>query len=190
MGGVESATRASPDPTEAWDEIDWYKCEKRVRRLQARIVKAVQEGRWGKVKALQHLLTHSFSAKALAVERVTENRRICAKQVYEWVDYQLWCCMWQWAKRRHPNKGKKWIKGRYFHSIGSRNWVFAVRDRPKVKNPEKQYLQLYSTASTKIQRHVKVRASLNPFDTNWRVYLETRKKLGYNTGEASPALYA
>ena len=37
------------------------------------MVKAIQEGRWGKVKALQHLLTHSFSAKALAVRRVTEN---------------------------------------------------------------------------------------------------------------------
>jgi len=44
-----------------------------VRRLQARIVKAVQEGRWGKVRALQHLLTHSFSGKAIAVKRVTSN---------------------------------------------------------------------------------------------------------------------
>ncbi|WP_264707681.1 reverse transcriptase N-terminal domain-containing protein [Wolbachia endosymbiont (group A) of Acrocera orbiculus] len=42
-------------------------------RLQRRIVKAVQQGRWGKVKALQHLLTRSFSSKALAVKRVTEN---------------------------------------------------------------------------------------------------------------------
>jgi N-terminal domain of reverse transcriptase len=32
-------------------------------RLQARIVRATQAGRWGKVKALQHLLTHSFNAK-------------------------------------------------------------------------------------------------------------------------------
>jgi len=38
-----------------------------VRRLQARIVKATQEGKRGKVKALQRLLTHSFSGKALAV---------------------------------------------------------------------------------------------------------------------------
>jgi RNA-directed DNA polymerase len=36
-------------------------------------VKATQEKRWGKVKALQHLLTHSFSGKALAVKQVTEN---------------------------------------------------------------------------------------------------------------------
>ena len=45
-----------------------------LRRLQARIVKATQEGKWRKVKALQHLLTHSFSGKALAVKRVTENQ--------------------------------------------------------------------------------------------------------------------
>ena len=45
-----------------------------MRRLQARIVKATQENRWGKVKALQRLLTHSFSGKALAVRRVTENQ--------------------------------------------------------------------------------------------------------------------
>jgi RNA-directed DNA polymerase len=57
----------------AWHTIDWYAVHRTVRRLQARIVKAVQAGRWGKVRALQHLLTHSFSGKALAVKRVTEN---------------------------------------------------------------------------------------------------------------------
>jgi len=37
-------------------------------------VKATQAGKWGKVKALQRLLTHSFNGKALAVRRVTENQ--------------------------------------------------------------------------------------------------------------------
>ena len=45
-----------------------------MRRLQARIAKAAQAGKWGKVKALQRLLTHSFGGKALAVRRVTENQ--------------------------------------------------------------------------------------------------------------------
>ena len=57
-----------------WHAINWPQVHRIVRRLQARIVKAVQAGRWGKVKALQHLLTHSWSAKALAVKRVTENQ--------------------------------------------------------------------------------------------------------------------
>jgi RNA-directed DNA polymerase len=42
--------------------------------MQARIVKATQEGCWRKVKSLQWLLTHSRNAKALAVKRVTENQ--------------------------------------------------------------------------------------------------------------------
>lgn len=57
-----------------WDAIDWQSAEKQVRRLQMRIAKATREGRRGKVKALQWLLTHSFSAKLLAVRRVVRNR--------------------------------------------------------------------------------------------------------------------
>jgi len=57
-----------------WHDIDWKSVSHHVRRLQARIVKATKEKRWGKVKALQRLLTHSFSGKALAVRRVTENQ--------------------------------------------------------------------------------------------------------------------
>lgn len=77
---VDSSTCASSGPAQHWEQIDWNQCRDQVRRLQARIVKATREGRWGKVKALQRLLTHSFSGKALAVKRVTENRlvsRIC-----------------------------------------------------------------------------------------------------------------
>jgi RNA-directed DNA polymerase len=57
-----------------WHAIDWQKANQVVRRLQVRIVKATQAGRRGKVKSLQCLLTHSFSGKALAVRRVTENQ--------------------------------------------------------------------------------------------------------------------
>ena len=65
---------AVSNETMNWHDIEWEKVYRTVRRLQARIVKATQEGRWGKVKALQRLLTRSFSGKALAVKRVTENR--------------------------------------------------------------------------------------------------------------------
>jgi RNA-directed DNA polymerase len=58
----------------SWHQINWRELHGNVRRLQARIVKATREGQWNKVKALQRILTHSFSGKALAVRRVTENR--------------------------------------------------------------------------------------------------------------------
>jgi RNA-directed DNA polymerase len=73
MTAVVPRTGALSHATVAWHTINWYAVHRTVRRLQARIVKAVQAGRWGKVRALQHLLTHSFSGKALAVRRVTEN---------------------------------------------------------------------------------------------------------------------
>src|SRR5256714_7898192 len=70
----EGSTGAPFHGVTDWHAIDWKSANHTVRRLQARIVKATQEKRWGKVKALQRLLTHSFSGKALAVRRVTENQ--------------------------------------------------------------------------------------------------------------------
>ena len=69
-----SSPGASSQIDASWHAIDWRKVHQNVRRLQVRIVKATQEERWGKVKALQRLLTRSFSGKALAVKRVTENK--------------------------------------------------------------------------------------------------------------------
>lgn len=71
---VEQSMCAASGPGARWEQIDWSQCEQKVRRLQARIVKATQEGRHGKAKALQWLLTHSFHGRALAVNRVTHNK--------------------------------------------------------------------------------------------------------------------
>src|SRR5262249_44342299 len=56
-----------------WHSMPWKTVNENVCRLQARIVQAAKAGKWHKVQALQHLLTHSFSGKALAVRRVTES---------------------------------------------------------------------------------------------------------------------
>jgi RNA-directed DNA polymerase len=56
-----------------WHGIDWHAAHRIARRLQTRIVKATHESRWGKVRALQHLLSHSLSGKLLAVKQVTQN---------------------------------------------------------------------------------------------------------------------
>jgi RNA-directed DNA polymerase len=69
----------STDASSAWVADDWYcfpwkQAEAHVRRLQVRIAKAVRERKWGKVRALQHLLTRSFYAKALSIKRVTSSK--------------------------------------------------------------------------------------------------------------------
>jgi RNA-directed DNA polymerase len=73
MNAVHPAC-ASSGPAAQWEQINWSYCERQVSRLQARIVRATREGRHGRVKALQWLLTHSFFGRALAVKRVTHNQ--------------------------------------------------------------------------------------------------------------------
>lgn len=58
----------------AWDNVQWDIVDKQVRRLQMRIAKAVREGRFGKAKSLQRLLTRSFYGKLTAVKRVVSNK--------------------------------------------------------------------------------------------------------------------
>jgi len=69
-----------------WNSTNWNQCDRNVRRLQSRIVKAVQGKRWRDVRSLQRLLVRSHSAKAVAVKRVTSNR---GKKT-PGVDKQIW----------------------------------------------------------------------------------------------------
>ena len=56
-----------------WDNINWKEVEKLVNRLQTRITKAVNKGKWYLVKRLQYMLTHSYYAKLLATRNPTQN---------------------------------------------------------------------------------------------------------------------
>lgn len=71
---ADFTTPAFSHPATGWHSIDWETCHRRVRELQVRIAKATKGKRWRQVKKLQRMLVRSFSAKALAVRRVTENR--------------------------------------------------------------------------------------------------------------------
>ena len=72
MRSAQADSAVSRDGSD-WDQIDWPVAHRRVRRLQTRIAKATREQDWRRVKALQRFLVNSFSAKALAVKRVSEN---------------------------------------------------------------------------------------------------------------------
>jgi RNA-directed DNA polymerase len=73
MTAMITSLTGAPSTSAKWHSIDWKAVQAQVYRLQSRITKAIKLGRWGKVKALQHLLTHSHYAKLLAVKRVTSN---------------------------------------------------------------------------------------------------------------------
>jgi RNA-directed DNA polymerase len=99
-------------------------------------------------------------------------RHKVSSETFGRVDHAIWRRLWQWAKRRHPKKGLRWIKDKYFHSRGSRNWVFAATSEATGKT-----LTLYRASDTKIVRHRAIKGDANPYDPEWERYFEERTDL-------------
>ena len=74
MKEVAKLTCATPKLGIYWNSIDWKTVNVEVKQLQMRIAKAVEQKKWNRVKSLQWILSHSFSAKLLAVKRVTSRK--------------------------------------------------------------------------------------------------------------------
>ena len=80
------------------------------------------------------------------------HRHIVAKETFKKLDAYVWTVTWQWAQRRHSNKGRKWIANRYWHSEGKRNWVFRTKENK---------LLLFSDFT--IRRHRMPKLEANPY---------------------------
>jgi RNA-directed DNA polymerase len=100
------------------------------------------------------------------------HRHVASKRTFTQVDNAIFRALWQWAKRRHPKKPRRWVKDKYFGTIGGRHWVFqgTVVGREGVIDP----VQLVAASSTPIQRHNKIRGEANPYDPTWEPYFEER----------------
>ncbi|MEQ5841683.1 group II intron reverse transcriptase/maturase [Paraburkholderia acidicola] len=94
---------------------------------------------------------------------------VVAKEAYSRMESLIFRRLWRWSKRRHPSKSADWVRKKYFHSEGSRHWVFAV---PVVREAGKGLLELYQISGTDIRRHRKVKGAFNPFDPEWEQYGE------------------
>lgn len=116
------------------------------------------------------------------------HRHAVAKETFARVDHEVWSMLWQWAVRRHPNKGVKWVKAKYFKTGDTRNWVFAATEQRE--NGKQRELALLKESDTPIQRHVKIKADANPHDLKWARYFESRwgKKM-LNSSKGRRKLY-
>lgn len=68
-------SKTSLKTTAEWRDINWRKLERVVYKLQKRIYRASQRGDIKAVRRLQKILMSSWSAKALAVRKVTQDNR-------------------------------------------------------------------------------------------------------------------
>jgi len=99
---------------------------------------------------------------------------VVSKETYSSLDNLMYQKLAAWAKRRHPRKPWKWIKNKYWQTVGGNNWVFATRQEGK--NP----LRLINHAVTPIVRHVKVKGESSPYDGNlvyWSIRLGKNPEL-------------
>jgi RNA-directed DNA polymerase len=62
-------------PVYEWNDLDWKAIERRVFKLQTRIYRAARRGNVKTVQRLQRLLMVSWSARCLAVRRVSQDNR-------------------------------------------------------------------------------------------------------------------
>jgi len=95
------------------------------------------------------------------------HRHAVSKQAFGDVDHYVFQKLWKWACRRHPNKGLRWIKAKYFGHEGKRKWVF------KIKHPENPVTR-FLASSVFIQWHSMVKLHANPYDPEWKPYFSLR----------------
>jgi RNA-directed DNA polymerase len=101
------------------------------------------------------------------------HRHVVSKRTFERVDHTLFSSLWQWARRRHPNKSPRWFKPKYFDRRGNRDWSFFGETCDDEGRPTKVWL--YYAKSTPIKRHVKVKGEANPYDPTYETYFEERE---------------
>nr|QNO47319.1 hypothetical protein JEFCCPNJ_00001 [Methanosarcinales archaeon ANME-2c ERB4] len=80
------------------------------------------------------------------------HRSAVSKETFSKLDHIVWNMLWGWAKRRHPDKRNTWVANKYWHSEGTRNWVFSTG---------KNRLKLFS--DTKIVRYAGLKLDKNPY---------------------------
>ena len=100
------------------------------------------------------------------------HRHVVSKRIFEKMDCAIFKALWQWARRRHPQKGRRWIARKYFLRGPSSAWVFYGHLPGKAG--ELEMVSLLKASSIAINRHVKIRGEANPYDPEWEDYFDTR----------------
>jgi RNA-directed DNA polymerase len=80
------------------------------------------------------------------------HRSAVVKEIFSKLDHIVWDMLWRWSKRRHPDKRNKWVANKYWHSEGTRNWVFSTGEN-----------RLKLSSDTKIVRCAGLKLDMNPF---------------------------
>lgn len=103
------------------------------------------------------------------------HRHSCSSRIFNKFDSWLFWALRRWIHRMHPNKGRRWLKKKYFRYSNNCQWTFFASR--KDANGLTEYRDLMKARRVSIIRHVKIRAEANPYDPVWNDYFTKRKKI-------------
>ncbi|OAD22529.1 RNA-directed DNA polymerase (Reverse transcriptase) [Candidatus Thiomargarita nelsonii] len=106
-------------------------------------------------------------------------KTVHSSEAFGKLDMLVWKRLYQWARRRHPQKGKKWIADKYFGTVNGRKWTFAEitgkgKDRKIVKS-----LKGYSKHKERTGSYAKVGFDRSYYDGD-TAYWAKRLANGYD----------
>lgn len=106
-------------------------------------------------------------------------RYVSSKKAFWRLDHTIFLQLWRWAIRRHQDKSLEWVRNKYWHKSGTRQWMYSTTRKDK---KGKEYtLTLITLADTPLLRYTKVRAEANPFDPQYDEYFAERRSLHRQT---------
>ena len=105
---------------------------------------------------------HRLIAKLNPVIRGWANyhRHVVSKRIFARVDAAIFRMLRRWARARHPRKGLRWIKRKYFEWAGMGDWWFFGKSADKEERFK--HLRLFHASSVRIVRHVLVKSERQP----------------------------
>ena len=100
-------------------------------------------------------------------------RHGATRDAFHWADHQIYNALWQWAKRRHSKKGKRWIANKYWHVSKGKGWHFASYF--KKSNGKQDRLTLKNLSNIHFIQYTQIKGDANPFDPECDKYFDQRE---------------
>jgi RNA-directed DNA polymerase len=93
-----------------------------------------------------------------------------SKYIFSKLEKIIWQMLWRWAKRRHPKKNRRWVLKHYYQPHAGKQMVFFA------ETEDKRRIHLFQMSSIPIQRHIKIRQGVNPYEPKYAKYIASRHR--------------
>lgn len=98
---------------------------------------------------------------------------VCSKETFSTINHEIFQLIWRFLKRRHPQKGGKWIYKQYCTKVDGDNYVFFAKYKTR-KNNIAKLLMINIAKDIPITRHLKVKGNASPLNPELHEYWRER----------------